>query len=53
MLSTITIQGGEPPRIFSPCICHFVSSGIENCQPTFEEVPNAQVRASLESGYKL
>ena len=48
MLSKIVMQGVEPPIIFSPSKCKFLSSGIENCHPSLDEIPNAHVRASLE-----
>ena len=48
LMSTITMQGGEPPRIFSPTICQYISGGLmEKCNPTIEEVPNLAVRSSL------
>ena len=47
MLSTIIMQGGEPPRIFSPTVCQYISGGLEKCNPTIEEVPNLAVRSSL------
>jgi len=47
MLSTIIIQGGEPPRIFSPTICQYISGGWEKCNPIIEEVPNLAVQSSL------
>ena len=47
MLSTIIMQGSEPPKIFSPTICQYISGGLENCNPTIEEVPTLAVRSSL------
>lgn len=47
MLSTIIMQGGEPPRIFSPTICQYISGGLEKYNPTIEKVPNLAVRSSL------
>ena len=46
MLATIIFQGGEPPNIFSPSICQYITSGLEKCTPTIEEIPNALVRTS-------
>ena len=47
MLATIILQGGEPPNIFSLSICQYITSGLEKCAPTIEEIPNALVRMSL------
>ena len=46
MLSTIIMQGGEPPRIFSP-ICQDISGGLKKCNPVIEELPNLSLRSSL------
>ena len=48
MLSIIILQGGEPPNLFSPSICDYMTSGLGKCNPTIEEIPNASVRTSLE-----
>lgn len=45
MLATIILQGGD--NIFSPSICQYITSGLEKCAPTIEEIPNALVRTSL------
>ena len=43
MLSTIVIQVGEPPRIFSPTVCQYIDQGFEKCAPT---IPNRLVWSS-------
>ena len=47
MLATIILRGGEPPNIFSPSICQYITLGLEKYAPTIEEIPNALVRTSL------
>ena len=48
MLSTITVQGGAHPRIFSPSIRDYMAKGLAFCQPSIEEIPDATVRNSLK-----
>jgi hypothetical protein len=52
MLSTIVLQGGEPPRIFSPAICQYMACGLEKFAPSIEEIPDTAVRASLDKVFK-
>ena len=47
MLATMVVQGGEIPRLLSPSICQYIQNGFENSFQTIDEVPDKNVRDSL------
>ena len=47
ILATMVVQGGEIPRLFSASICEYIQSGFDNSFPTIDEVPDKNVRDSL------
>jgi hypothetical protein len=53
MLSTIIVQGGQPPSIFAPCVVRYIQAEctvsdalMDSCHPV--DVPDARIRASME-----
>ncbi len=48
MLSTIIVQGGERPCLFSKGICDYISKGLNGSNPTIEEVPDHAIRNDLK-----
>jgi hypothetical protein len=47
MLATMVVQGGEFPRLFSTSICQYIQSGFDKSFPAIDEVPDKNVRDSL------
>ena len=43
----MVVQGGEIPRLLSPSICQYIQNGFKNSFQTIDEVPDKNVRDSL------
>ncbi|KAK3593330.1 hypothetical protein CHS0354_031393 [Potamilus streckersoni] len=48
MISTIVIQGGEPPSIFSPIITECVLKDPMSTRPKVDDIPDVIIRESLK-----